>query len=410
MRLVNGPHLLGLAVLAALQLACSTLTGAGPQDTAATLDALYTASALTVAARMTAFPQTATPGLPPPTVGGTPSTPIRTSTPVILSPVATARCDAATFVTDVSYRDGTVVTRGSSFTKTWRLRNGGTCTWTTSYDLVFVSGDRMGGAAETALPRSVAPGQTIDLSIGLTAPEANGSYRGYWKLRNSSGQLFGIGASAATAFWVDIRVRGKTHIAYDFAANYCDADWENNNASLPCPGDEGDEAGYVVNLAHPRLESGASQGEPGLLMVPRETNNGLIRGQFPSFTVETGDRFRAWVYCRYGASKCNVTMRLDYLNDGQIRTLGTWHEAYEGKYFPVDLDLSSLNGQTLKFILVVLANGSAVEDEAIWLGPHILRLGAPPPPTHTPTPSPTATATATATATNTATETATTAP
>jgi len=386
-----------LALLLIVQLACNFVSGGGTPDTVATLNGLYTASALTIEAQTG---HTVTPGLPLPTVTGSPFPGYATNTPFSYTPAPVTRCDAASFVTDVSYPDGTVVSRNASFTKTWRLRNAGTCTWTSSYALVFYSGDRMGGSSPQSLSHSVSPGQTIDLSVALQAPDDDGKYRGYWKLRNASNSLFGLGALADTAFWVDIKVSGPSFAAYDFAAKYCQADWSNNKTGLPCPGAEGDDAGYVIQLPHPKLENGASQDDLGLLTVPRDSSNGLIRGQYPAFTVKSGDRFRARVYCRYNADHCDVTFRLDYLNNGQIKTLGSWHEVNEGQFYSIDLNLSSLAGETLKFILVVTANGSANDDEAIWLYPHILRQGSPPPaPTNTPTPTPTATFTATPTPT-----------
>ena len=100
--------------------------------------------------------------------------------------------DRAAFVTDVTVPDGADFTPGQAFVKTWRLRNNGTCTWTSSYDLVFDHGDSMGGSASLALPGLVHPGETIDLSVNLTAPGAEGGYIGYWLLRNNDGVLFGI--------------------------------------------------------------------------------------------------------------------------------------------------------------------------------------------------------------------------
>jgi hypothetical protein len=377
-------------LLLVVQFACNLQGSSSKPDTAATLNGLYTASALTVAAHLGV---TVTPGVPQPTAFGSITPGYGTYTPV----TQISKCDAAVFVRDVTYPDGSVLSRGEDFTKTWRLKNNGTCSWTTSYRLVFVSGEEMNGPASIPLSVNVPPGNTVDLSVNLEAPSNDGKYRGYWKLRNSSNALFGIGTQADTAFWVDIKVAGPSHIAYDFAANYCSADWENNNTALPCPGEEGDDKGYVIRLNHPKFENGSSQDQAGLLAVPRDSNNGLIRGKFPAFTVKSGDRFRAQVYCRYQAVKCNVIFRLDYLNNGQVRTLGSWNEAYEGKYYPVDVNLGSLAGETLKFILVVTANGSPKDDEAIWLNPHILRQGNAPAPTKTFTPTLTNTATASAT-------------
>jgi hypothetical protein len=114
--------------------------------------------------------------------------------------------DRAEFIADVTVPDGADFTPGQTFVKTWRLRNTGTCTWTSSYDLVFDHGDAMGGPASQALPGLVHPGETIDLSLNLTAPGTVGGYQGYWLLRNSEGVIFGIGANANVAFWVEIEV------------------------------------------------------------------------------------------------------------------------------------------------------------------------------------------------------------
>jgi hypothetical protein len=146
------------------------------------------------------------------------------------------------------------------------------------------------------------------------------------------------------------------------------------------------------------MENGVTEDEPGLLTSPQDKTDGIINGQYPAFTVQSGDRFRTIVNCQYNSKKCNVIFRLDYKNNGQIKTLASWYEVNEGKYYPVDLDLSSLAGETVKFILVVSANGANNNDNAIWLNPHIIRQG-PPPPTSTPSKTPTATMTFTPTAT-----------
>ncbi len=74
--------------------------------------------------------------------------------------------------------DGTSFKPDQDFTKTWRLKNIGTCTWTKAYALVFVSGDRMTGDKVTQLKANVAPGQTVDISIELTAPVELGKSTG----------------------------------------------------------------------------------------------------------------------------------------------------------------------------------------------------------------------------------------
>ena len=91
----------------------------------------------------------------------------------ILPARALSSCDRAQFIADVTVPDGTNVLPGLTFAKTWRLKNIGTCTWTTSYTLVFASGDALGGSSVN-LPSTVVPGQTVDVSVSLTAPEHSG--------------------------------------------------------------------------------------------------------------------------------------------------------------------------------------------------------------------------------------------
>jgi len=396
------------------QLACNIAASTSTPDTFATLNGLYTAAAQTQSVGGTPTGSTVTPGLPAPTATG--ATAATTNRPVSQTPVPVSRCNAIEFLGDVTYPDGSLVTRNNTFVKVWRIKNIGTCSWTSSYAIAFFGGDLMNGPSAAALTRNVNPGETIDLQVTLTAPTRDGSYRGYWKLRNASGALFGFGPQADTAFWVDVKVTGTTFIAYNFADNYCKANWENNTASLPCPGTDGDSNGYVLKLNAPVMENGATENEPGLLTVPQDKFNGIISGQYPAFTVQAGDRFRAIVNCQDEANKCDVIFRLDYKNNGQIKTLASWHEIFEGEYYPVDLDLSALAGETVKFILVVSANGGQKNDYALWLNPHIIRQGVPTAPptatlTFTPTFTPTPTSTPTSTATvPTDTPTATTAP
>ena len=401
-------------------LACSPFAASTPQP-AATLNALYTAAAQTLEG-MSTQAAIATQSSPTPTL----SLSIPTSSPFAsftsvppLSPIPVSRCDSATFVGDVTYPDGSTVPLGGAFTKIWRLQNTGTCTWTTSYAFVYVTGERFGAPAAVAMPTNVGPGQTVDLAVNLTAPNQNGQYRGFWKLRNSSSVLFGIGPSADSNFYVDIKVTGYTVTGYDFMANYCDANWQNASRDLPCPGSEGDDNGFVIVLSSPKMEDGKTYGN-GLLTYPEKGNDGLISGKYPAFQIQSGDRFQTLIGCLNEANDCDMIYRLQYqIGSGSVRTLGQWREVYEGQYYPINIDLSTLAGEKVKFILSVLANGSSHEDFALWINPRISRQSSQPPSatftalppttpaTATSTFTPTATSTATATPTNTPTATAT---
>jgi hypothetical protein len=98
--------------------------------------------------------------------------------------------DMARYEADVSYPDGTFVSAGEKFTKTWRVKNAGTSAWTTGYALAFVGDRQMNGPDSIALPLAL-PGEPIEVSVTLEAPLAPGLHRSTWRARNPDGQLFG---------------------------------------------------------------------------------------------------------------------------------------------------------------------------------------------------------------------------
>jgi hypothetical protein len=340
---------------------------------------------------------------PPPTVTGTPltSTPTKTPAPVTQT-VQPSSCDKVQFVSDITVPDGTTFAPGQTFTKTWRLKNVGSCAWATSYQMVFFSGEQMGAPTAAAFSRAVEVGQTIDISVPMIAPSAAGSYRGYWMFKNASGALFGIGAQANKPWWVDVKVSGPTvtpggpsktptsatptstagptatpmpGLGYDFATNACAGTWFSGAGQLQCPGADGDAKGFVLKLSNPKLETGATDNRPSILTFPQNVSSGYIQGFFPAFRVQSGDRFRATIGCEGGSTLCYVAYRLDYQTGSDpIFTLwGPFLERYEGQTFNVDIDLSALAGKDVKFILTALAVGPAAGDRALWVGPHIFR-------------------------------------
>lgn len=108
--------------------------------------------------------------------------------------------------------DGTIMKPGQQFTKTWRIRNDSTCTWNTSYKIVFWDGDVMGGGYVYNFPQQALPGDTVDVPLVLTAPSEDGTYRSSWKLQTPGGSTFGVGADSP--FWVEILVSSSTDIEY----------------------------------------------------------------------------------------------------------------------------------------------------------------------------------------------------
>lgn len=108
-----------------------------------------------------------------------------------LTPSATV-CDFwMVFVTDVTVPDGTVMQPGQQFDKTWRIRNNGCETWPQGTQLKFFSGEKMGGE-DTAVPDlPVENEEVVDVTVKLTAPNAAGTYVGYWTLNAPNKGDFG---------------------------------------------------------------------------------------------------------------------------------------------------------------------------------------------------------------------------
>ena len=291
------------------------------------------------------------------------------------SAFAASICDAAQFVADVTIPDGTTFKAGDTFNKTWRLKNVGTCTWSTSYTLVYVSGDKLGALASVQLPKSVAPGQTVDVTVAMTAPANAGTYRGYWQLKNASAKLFGIGYNADKSFWVEIKVStSTTTTGYDFVANAPSAIWASGAGTLAFPGANNDAKGFGMKLDNPKLENGTVDSVPGLLMAPQNVSNGFIQAQYPAIRVEAGDKFQATIGCEYGATACYVNFRIEYqIGSGAPQTLWSFNEKYEGMVYRANINLDALAGKDIKFILRVGAAGSAAGDRALWGAPRLVR-------------------------------------
>lgn len=182
--------ILGMAAI----FAWGTSNKAAPTATFSVND-IYTAAAQTFTAQ-----QATQRALNPPTTSPFPTFPLASPTAapqvpfptsVNSSPVATVQnCDSSTFVSDVTIPDGTVMTPGQTFVKTWLVQNSGTCTWDTSYKIGFGFGEAMSGAA-TALTKTVAPGEQVEVSVNLTTPAKSGDLTGTWRMMNKQGAFFG---------------------------------------------------------------------------------------------------------------------------------------------------------------------------------------------------------------------------
>ena len=136
---------------------------------------------------------------PSPTISTLVGLPTTTSgSPSFVQPTGqTSSCDIGGFVKDVTIPDGTNVAAGQKFTKTWEIKNNGTCTWNKNYTVVFYGGTQL--AADTIYnftDTDIEPGENVQISVEMTAPTTTGEYISYWILRNDLGQNYFVDGSS----------------------------------------------------------------------------------------------------------------------------------------------------------------------------------------------------------------------
>jgi len=224
-----------------------------------------------LAALATAIPLANTPS------ANTPAAALPTLTPFVTSSAAstgvTKFCIAnATFISE-TIPDGTIESPGATFTKTWTIQNSGTCTWDSTWKFVYFSGDLMGAAVTYPLTSTqIAPNQTLNFSIVLTAPTDEATYTGYWKLESPYGCVFGDsggGACSGVPYSVQIAVNSgtpgaNTPTVYGITSVTFSYGTTNKRSIQPIPGVN---AGYCTGGANIFLTTFATISVSGPLTV-----------------------------------------------------------------------------------------------------------------------------------------------
>ena len=260
------------------------------------------------------------------------------------------------------------------------------------------------------LPSNVAPGQTIDISIDLIAPSTPGTYKGIWSFEDNTGQQFGLGSSANGQIWVQVKVvlaptntptslpestqtseptseptfvptvaiplnapSSVETLTYDMVSQRCSAQWLINNVQQPCPG-PGSEAQNPISLVTlPALEDGSTLINPAIMISPSDIN-GSIQGIYPEYLVQPGDHFRAIASCEANSISCSALLRVSYQDVSNVITdLWAVGEFYDQKYTQIDIDLSALADQKVKFIIDVTPLNTDPGNHVLLASPGIYR-------------------------------------
>lgn len=300
---------LRLLILAALVLFSCNLPSAGGGATATlsvtqayqTVEARLTQAAmLSPVPTNTLAPASPEPATAAPTIQAATAAPTRppatTAAPVVSCDLAAAGSPNI----DVTIPDDTQMKPGQAFTKIWRLQNVGTCAWTEDYSLAFFSGDEMGADLEIPMPTAVAPGKSIDLAVDMVAPLDADTYQSNWKLKNASGEWFGIGPGGGSYFWVRIVVAESAEVTPSVTVTSGPAVLVNGSRTM-APND-------ALDLDTNQLNSGA--GEDVLYEFGLDAN--------PQFTPLNGAAFGLFGGSQPAYAKCQSTA----LSSGPIALKG----------------------------------------------------------------------------------------
>ncbi|OGO27172.1 MAG: hypothetical protein A2Z16_06855 [Chloroflexi bacterium RBG_16_54_18] len=263
--------------------------------------------------------------------------------------------------------------------KTWRVGNDGSCTWTTSYAVVFTGGDQIGAPAAVPLTGNVSPGGTIDISMTLKAPVDGGTYRGEFKLRNASNVIFGLG-NQNKPFWVQVKVPVAAGLLFDFLTQADAAAWTSGvggepGSALTFDGASDDANGAAKIVDQVKLETGATSGKI-LLMFPKHGDNGFVTGLFPVYKVQSGDHLKVRLGFMIPSGDSCGSGKVEFQiyskeGDGELKLLKEWSKSCNKSLLPIDLDLSALKGKEVRFAFTVRADGAFTDDWAIWNSPRI---------------------------------------
>jgi hypothetical protein len=315
---------------------------------------------------------------------GAPATPAAQTGVTLLPPTPTlpkptnvpgACTDYGAYVADITIPDGTMVPPGTQFTKTWSIRNTGSCTWTPEYNLVWIGGDIAGNPNRVPLTTTnVLPGQTVHVSVNLTAPTEFKKYRSFWKIMNKDGSVFGLmdNYGKEQSIWAEIVVGLK----YSFISNMCSATFTSSSGVLPCPGIQKDPRGFAYINTAPAIEGGVKENNPALVMVPPSTKGGYIVAQYPPIIISEGANLVTFIGCLEGYTKCNVRFRITYSIDGgpEQELVNRIHGFGEWERLSINLtqnNMYAMMNRSVAFLFYVTAMDGSQDNYAFFFSPVI---------------------------------------
>ncbi len=102
----------------------------------------------------------------------------------------TGGCYNAALVEDVPIDGGNNLNAGDTFSKSWVIKNTGSCDWNSDFRIVFVGGDYM--ADTTKIRQKVGAGSSATITVkNMVAPSDSGKAVSSWQMATDNGTGFG---------------------------------------------------------------------------------------------------------------------------------------------------------------------------------------------------------------------------
>ena len=302
-------------------------------------------------------------------------------TPVVFEEIFERKKDIALLLGVLSAGPGSEFYPTEQFHVTWRIRNIGETVWNDEFSIVYAGGESYGQDEPIPLSVEVNPGDIIDLTLVLTAPEELGEYQGEWLLMAPDGEPFGVGYDELKSLHVDINVVKDPIVShyrmiYQFYSGYTTALWSDQfgPAFSSAQGNIG-VYGSVYRDSGVIFEGAIEEDEPTIVMMPAEGEGGYIQGIFPSYIAGPGDYLSTRVGCLEDNHRCDVNLQILVQvvgeNEPEIFWEGT--KKFDGEWIKLHKPLAKYADKEIQIIFRVENNGDASGDVIGWFVPVIYR-------------------------------------
>jgi hypothetical protein len=192
-------------------------------------------------------------------------------------PLASKACtDIASFVEPSTSSELRYMSSGLPFESSWQLHNDGSCTWNSNYTLDFLLGEAMTDQLSLNLAESVEPGDSVTITLPLTAPEEKGEFIGAWEFRNDLGNPVSVGVGGEK-----LTVHIETSPSILGTKLFGSPDWFDSFDVIEYWNpSEGGNGGFIIADGRMQMYTNREDGFDIWLLTSPQASNGFVEAVF----------------------------------------------------------------------------------------------------------------------------------